>query len=164
MTAHAGTTADTLIGGTANDTLTANAGMDTLTGGSGNDTFVITTASTNVNSYATITDAHVGDTIALIANHNAVPVYNDTFTQSAVTLGSTAVFQDYANAVIHSTSVGAIDWFQYSGNTYIVENQSGGTSFVNGTDVIVKLTGTVDLSHTSLNVGSAATHATLLIG
>ena len=166
LTAHAGTTADTLIGGTANDTLTANAGMDTLTGGSGNDTFVITTASTNVNSYATITDAHVGDTIALIANHNhnAVPVYNDTFTQSAVTLGSTAVFQDYANAVIHSTSVGAIDWFQYSGNTYIVENQSGGTSFVNGTDVIVKLTGTVDLSHTSLNVGSATTHATLLIG
>jgi S-layer protein len=154
LTAAAGTQADTLVGGAGNDVLTANAGMDTLTGNGGHDTFVIQTPSTNLNSYANITDAMAGDTIKMNAN------VGDTFNQSAITLGNTAVFQDYANAVVHGTTAHAIEWFQYSGNTYIIQNLSGATSFTNGTDLVVKLTGLVDLSHTSINPVAG----TLLIG
>lgn len=154
LTAHTGTVADTLIGGAGNDTITANGGLDTLTGGGGNDTFVVT-PSANVNSYATITDANAGDSIKL-STTGAI-----TFTQSKVTLASTAVFQDYANAVIAGTAQGNIAWFQYGGDTYVVQHeQAGGTAFLNGTDLIVKLAGLVDLSHTSLNT----TSATLLVG
>jgi S-layer protein len=161
LTAATGTQADTLIGGAGNDTITANAGLDTLTGGGGNDTFVITTPSANVNSYATITDAHIGDTIKMVA------LGTDVFAQSKVTLANTAVFQDYANAAVNangnSSVNGHISWFQYGGDTYIVEsvhNALTTPNFQNGTDIIVKLTGAVDLSHTSLNTQGA----TLLIG
>jgi hypothetical protein len=148
------TTADVLIGGAGADTLIANAGLDTLTGGAGADTFVIAVASSNLNTYATITDASVGDFIKFGG------ATSTSFTASQLSLASTAVFQDYANAAIHNTAAGAISWFQYGGNTYVIENESNGTSFVNGTDFIVKLSGAVDLSHTSLNT----TSHTLLIG
>jgi len=69
----------------------------------------------------------------------------------------TAVFQDYANAVVagatqadHSMN-GAFGWFQFGGNTYLVEvkhTTAAGINqtFVNGVDQIVKLTGLIDLS------------------
>jgi len=56
-TAGATSTADVLIGGAGNDKLYINDKMSILTGGAGSDTFYINTASINVNSYATITDA-----------------------------------------------------------------------------------------------------------
>ena len=156
LTAHSGSVADMLIGGTGNDTLTANAGLDILTGNGGNDTFVINTPSINVNSYATITDANVGDVIQFAGL--------TIFSQAQTILGGTAVFQDYANAAVTTSApdAGKAAWFQFGGNTYIVEHNVIGaeTSFTNGTDSIVKLLGLVDLSHTSLN----ATNGTLLIG
>jgi S-layer protein len=151
LTAGTGTTGDTLIGGAANDVLTANAGLDILTGGAGNDTFVIATPSGNLNSYATITDAANGDVIQLA--HLGV----ETFAAAKITLGGTAVFQDYANAAINAggnSSVNAtISWFQYNGDTYIVESLHNATTtadFKNGTDVVVKLTGIHDLSTATL--------------
>lgn len=153
-------TADTLNGGAGNDTLTANGGLDTLTGGAGNDTFVIAVPGANVNSYSTITDASTGDVIQL-KDVSAT----ETFGATKVTLASTAVFQDYANAVAAAgpaNSNGYVGWFQFTdGNTYIVESRhaggSGTPSFVNGTDIVVKLTGTVDLSNSVLlQVGTAA--------
>ncbi len=152
-----GTTADVLIGGAGNDVLTANAGLDTLTGGGGNNTFVIQTASTNVNTYATITDAHAGDTVQFLTTGTV------SFVQSKVALASTAVFQDYANAAVASaaTGQGNIAWFQFGGDTYVIQNQTGAeTAFHNGTDLIVKLTGAVDLSHASLSTD----HGSLLLG
>jgi len=55
---------------------------------------------------------------------------------------------------------GELAWFQFDGNTYIVEDVAdSNTAFQNGTDMIVKITGTVDLSTASYN----ATHNTLEI-
>ncbi len=150
------TTADVLIGGAANDTITANKGLDTLTGNGGNDTFVIV-ASANVNSYATITDANAGDQVKL------VDLGAETFAAAKISLAPTAVFQDYANAAINAggdASANAyIAWFQYGGDTYIVESMHNATTtldFQNGTDAIVKLTGLVDLSTATLfNIGAA---------
>ena len=153
LTAIAGTTADTLIGGAAHDVLIANAGLDTLTGGGGNNTFNVSTASVNVNTYATITDIHAGDTIQFA---NFTPASHASFSQAQISLAPTAVFQDYANAAVHTTAPtqGSMAWFQFGGNTYVVEHGAAGaeSSFTNGTDLIVKLAGVVDLSHTSVNV------------
>ena len=149
LAAHTTSTlADTLIGGAGADSLTANAGLDTLTGGAGKDTFRITVASANVNSYATITDATAGDKIVVGAA--------TTFVAAKLTLGGTAVFQDYANLAVSSALAAAQDsWFQYGGDTYIIENVAAAhASFVNGTDLVVKLTGLVDLSLASFNTGN----------
>lgn len=165
LTAAAGNVGDTLIGGAGVDTIIANSGADTLTGNGGNDTFKFSTVTANVNTYSTITDAHIGNSLVLI--DKGLEVFNT----AKVTLANTAVFQDYANAVVaaggDASANGYIGWFQFNGDTYIVEslhngNTTTGTpSFVNGTDLIVKLTGLVDLSHTSINPGSAPV---LLIG
>jgi S-layer protein len=152
LTAGAGTTADTLIGGAGTDTLVTNGGLDVLTGGAGNDTFMIN-APANVNSYATITDATAGDLIEFGATAGTA-----TFSNAKITLAATAVFQDYANAAINAGGAagtnGYITWFQYNGDTYIVESRHDATAthdFQNGTDVIVKLAGLHDLSTASLN-------------
>jgi S-layer protein len=123
-----------------------------LTGGAGSDTFVIGTAGANVNVYSTILDASAGDKIEF-ANQGV-----ETFARTKLTLGSTAVFQDYANlAAAGDGSVnGAISWFQFTdGNTYVVMDRSAGASFNNGTDLIVKLAGLVDLSAASFSNAAA---------
>jgi S-layer protein len=146
---------DKLIGGAGNDILIVKGNLTTLTGGAGNDTFNVTTATTNVNSYATITDLSVGDVIKFADTFGpALTAVSETFLASKVSLGDTAVFQDFANAAITATAIGAISWFQVGGNTYVVENVAHGSSFTNGTDVIVKITGNVDLSHASFSASS----------
>jgi S-layer protein len=147
LTAGVGSTADTLIGGVGSDTLTANAGLDILTGGAGRDTFVIATPSANLNGYSTITDASTGDSVKFGLVGVAV------FAPTKLVLGDTAVFQDYANLAAQGNGVvdGILRWFQFAGNTYIVEDVSTETSFLNGTDIVVKLNGLVDLSTSSLN-------------
>ena len=158
LAAHANSTlADTLIGGAGNDQITANAGLDTLTGNGGNDTFVVQVAGASLNVYSTITDVNAGDILNL--KDKGV----ETFTSAKVTLAPTAVFQDYANAVVNAagdaSSNGAIGWFQFNGDTYVVESMHDATAtanFTNGTDLIVKLTGLVDLSTATLaNIASA---------
>lgn len=140
---------DTLNGGAGNDTLTG-ADLTTLSGGAGNDIFMMNLPS-NVNSYSTITDASSGDVIDLDAANAGTVV----FSQSAVVLAGTAVFQDYANAAVNALGADANNaaWFQYGGNTYIVQsgNATAGNDFVNGQDSIIKLTGLVDLSVASYN-------------
>lgn len=143
LSAAAGT-ADVLLGGDGNDTLTANSGMAILTGGAGNDLFVIGTASTNVNSYATITDFAAGDVLQITGA--------GSFASAAVVLGDTAVFQDYANAAINALGANDAGWFQFQGNTYVIADIGANeTAFNNGQDFIVKLTGLVDLSQASFN-------------
>jgi S-layer protein len=143
--AATGTTADVLLGGAGDDTLVANAGLTTLTGGAGNDLFVVGVASMNVNSYATITDFAAGDLIKFTGA--------DSFQASKVTLGSTAVFQDFANAAMNSIGPNDVAWFQFGGDTYIVMDvgTTDSTTFINGEDFIVKLTGLVDLTNASFN-------------
>lgn len=148
LTAATGTTADVLIGGAGSDTLTANAGLSTLTGGADADMFVINTASLNSSSYATITDFGAGDLIKMTGAAS--------FRAAAITQADTAVFQDYANAAINAIGANAAAWFQYAGNTYIVMDAGGDTAtFTNGQDVVVKLTGLVDLSTASFNSDQA---------
>jgi len=164
LTALAGTTADVLLGNAGADKLTANAGLCTLTGGVGNDKFVIGTSGANLNTYSTITDAVTGDMVQLKDQGT------EAFNATKVTLAGTAVFQDYANAVVtaggDASTDAKIGWFQFGGDTYLVESLHDATlvgqgSFQNGIDVVVKLAGLVNLSSTSLNTDVPPT---LLIG
>jgi S-layer protein len=139
-----GAMADVLLGGAGDDTLTSGAGMNTLTGGEGLDKFVVGAASTNVNSYSTITDLARGETIQFA---NAT-----SFAASKVSLGATAVFQDYANASVVGNATNALSWFNYGGDTYIIQDVNPSTTaFINGSDKIVKIAGVVDLSSSSFN-------------
>jgi len=144
---------NTYTGGTGVDTVTVGSGVNTITTGTGADVVTFTTAGANVNTYSTITDAHAGMQLAF------TNLGTETFVSAKIsTLNvNTAVFQDYANAVVagatqadHSAD-GAFGWFQFSGNTFLVEvkhSTAGGINqtFVNGVDQIVQLTGLVDLS------------------
>lgn len=103
-----------------------------------------------------MTDVAVGDTIEM-STSGAI-----SFIQPKVTLSPVAVFRDYANAAVAraATAAGNIACFEYRGDTYIVQNQAGPeTSFTGGSDLIVKLSGMVDLNRASLVTGAA----TLLI-
>ena len=154
-----GTVSQTILGGWGADNLTANgsedvlnggAGDDTLvagnlaslTGGTGVDTFDMSVLTTNVNSYATIQDASTGDIIETSGL---------TFSASGITLASTAVFQDYANAAINDTIAGDLTWFEFDGNTYVIDNNSAGTEFDSTADFIIAISGVVDLSTASFN-------------
>lgn len=139
---------DVLIGGAGNDTLTG-ANLTTLTGGAGNDIFMMNKP-TNVNSYSSITDLAAGDVIDLDSGNAGTVV----FTKSAVVLAGTAVFQDYANAAANALGTDANDagWFQYGGNTYIVQSGNNTVNdFVNGVDAIIQIVGLVNLSTASYN-------------
>jgi len=144
-----GTTASTLIGNGGADTLTTNGGLTTLTGGDGLDLFVIQTAGANDGIYSTITDASAGDRIELADVAGGTEVFNTT----KVALAPTATFSDYLDAAAagagNANSI--IRFFEYGGNTYIVQDKNAGATFVDGSDVIVGLTGIVDLSSASLS-------------
>jgi S-layer protein len=147
LTAAAGTVADNLQGGGGDDTLTANNGLSILTGGAGSDLFVVV-ASLNVNGYATITDLSSADLIQFLGA--------DSFQTSKVSLGDTAVFQDYANSAVNAVGADDLAWFQFAGNTYVVMDYVAGggidsTVFINGEDLIVRLTGLIDLRLASFN-------------
>jgi len=137
-----GAAADTINGGAGNDTITTGGGLDMITGGAGNDTFIISVPA-NGNTYATITDASAGDKLQFADQGT------ETFTSAKVELASTAAFQDYLDAAAAATNAAAngnYSWFQYNGDTYLVQDNSDASTFQNGADIVVKLSGLVDLS------------------
>lgn len=143
---------NTYTGGTGVDTVTVGGGSNSITLGTGADVVSITAAGANVNTYSTIADAHAGVTIAF------TNLGTETFNATKVSLAATAVFQDYANAVVaaggNASVNGASGWFQFGGDTYYVQSRHDGSgnnaSFVNGTDMVIKLTGLIDLSNSTI--------------
>jgi S-layer protein len=135
--------------------MTSNCLASTLTGGAGADKFVVSTVSAAKTIYINITDFSSGDSLKL-ANMTGT----DTFISTKVNLtalSSTASLSDAMNTAIHGTSAAQINWFQSGGNTYVVQasgSHTVTTDFVDGTDLIVKLTGLVDLSAAGFNADS----------
>ena len=54
-------------------------------------------------------------------------------------------------ASANSTVADGVAWFQFGTNTFIVQNMAADNVFTEGTDIIVRLTGTLDLSASSFN-------------
>jgi S-layer protein len=133
---------DTLDGGAGTDTLTGNGGANTLTGGAGADSFVIGVATSKA-VYSTITDLAAGDTITLSAG------LGNAFTTTKVSLADGSSFSDYLDAA--AAAADTAKWFQYDGNTYLVGSSAADSSFTNGTDTLVKITGLFDLSASTIS-------------
>lgn len=146
LSAVANTSAAVKVTGTAladQFTLTNNA---VVTGGLGADKFTIG-ATANGQTYSTVTDATKGDVFAFTTAATS-------FTTAKITLGATAVFQDYLDAAAAGAVAGKVSWFQTATDTYIVEDNAAGATFANGTDTVVKLSGLVDLSTAVLAAGN----------
>lgn len=154
----------TVSGGSAADVLTTSTFSTTLTGNGGNDSFEVAATvggaagaiSAAAAAKTTITDFAVGDSIALIDVFGTT-----TFNTTKVNVGAATTLDDAADLAA-ATSVGAgdatVNWFQYGGNTYVVQDVSATTS-LDGSDVLVKLTGVVDLSTASVSVTDVLTLA-----
>ena len=165
---HAGLveTGLTIKGGAAADTIFVNTqsaaghvgnasfGADTLTLGGGADTVNVGAAisqlgtATSVGAFGvtTITDLVAGDMItfgaAITFNATAVNI------AAASTLSEAIILAEAANGAVANQ----VAWFQYGGNTYLVDDANGNGDFiaaaasVDVVDQVVKLTGLVDLS------------------
>ena len=122
-------------GGAGADTL-AFRDFTTLTGGAGADLFTIFVP-TSGQTYSSITDAGVGDRLGFAGS--------TSFGATAITLAATAAFQDYLDAAA-GRGVGALSYFVFAGDTYVVEDNSPAANFQNGADAVIRLVGVHDLS------------------
>jgi S-layer protein len=158
----AGSGNNTYTGGSGVDTITLGGGKNTVTTGTGADVVTFTAVVANGNSYTTITDPHSG--LKITFTDAGQSSGTSTFTSAAVSLADTAVFQDYLDAAVagDGSTNSIVRWFQYNGNTYIVEDNSVASTFQNAGDTVVKLTGLVDLSTaTFAAVATTSTSLTL---
>jgi Ca2+-binding RTX toxin-like protein len=146
-----GSGADSINAGAGDDSITSGSGLDVIDVGTGTDTYVVT-ANANGNIYASITGMTKGDKIDFIDTQA-------TFTTAKIALAGTAAFADYLAAATAGAAHRVV-WFQFGGDTYLVHDRDGGAAFVNGTDQVVKLVGTIDLSTSTID--NAATNVLTL--
>jgi Ca2+-binding RTX toxin-like protein len=142
-----GNGADTLIGGAGDDSLIGGSGKDILTGGAGADIFVGAkndTIYSTLTSLVTITDFVPGTDKIGIDDHG-----NENFNSTPVDVSIASTLIEAANlAAVGDGSTNAIvRWFQFGGDTYVIEDRSVSTTFIDGTDMIIKIVGLVDLSN-----------------
>jgi S-layer protein len=136
----------TVNAGAGDDTIVVGGSFaSTLTGGGGKDTFNVGAATSGSSVVVTtITDLTAGDKLAFA---NA----GDTFTTAAVNVSTATTLQGALNLAAAGAG-GTVSWFTYGGNTYVVEDNGAGATFGSG-DVVVKLNGIVDLSHSAISGG-----------
>lgn len=135
----------TFTGSAENDTVTLG-DLTKATGGEGDDTFVVTVPSAG-NKYATIEDFNAEEDTIQFDDQGT-----ETFAADAIELADTAVFQDYLDAAAAGDGSvnAALSWFEFGGNTYVVADYAAGATFTGGTDSVVKLTGSIDLSEATV--------------
>jgi S-layer protein len=136
---------DVLIGGSGDDTFTLM-GKDEVTGNGGKDDFDVSGA---VNSGQDVDvfihDLVAGDTITFADQGT------ETWTKTKVDVSTATSLADAIGLVTggDGSTNGIIKWFQYDNNTYVVEDMTNG-GYAAATDIVVKIAGTVDLSHATL--------------
>lgn len=125
--------------GAGDDTIISSAQGGTFTGGDGKDIFNVSLAKGSDNM-VTITDFVAGTDKLTFADKG-----QETFTKADVSdAQSLAAALNAAAAGVDAVN-GVLSWFQYGGNTYIVQDLSTQNTFQD-TDIVVKLVGEHDLS------------------
>ena len=104
-----------------------------------------------------IADIADGDTIDLVGAATGtianVTATNWDAADITGTLGASATLANYLDAAADQDGSGnsVLEWFQFGGNTYIVSsNDDGSTGFTAGTDLAIQITGTHDISDSSV--------------
>ena len=129
----------TVDAGAGDDTITSSAQGGTFTGGDGKDTFNVAAAKGSDNM-VTITDFVAGTDKLAFADKGT-----ETF-DKAIVSGAQSLEDALNAAAAGDGSVnGALSWFQYGGDTYIVQDLSTDATF-QSEDIVVKLVGEHDLS------------------
>jgi S-layer protein len=141
------TAADTIDGGAGVDTIVYDGGKDVITGGAGKDVFDIDALGTET-VHVTITDLAVGDTIEIAGIDTGTATWNAT---KVAALGASATLANYLDAAAAGAgNVNSIArWFNYDGDTYIVNDNTAGATFA-ATDAVIEITGVIDLSDSTL--------------
>lgn len=140
-----GTGSNTITLGSGNDFVTvgAAAGLNVINVGSGNDTVVIGGIQTASGYYTSITGFNAGDKLDLAATGT---VADEATLGAKITLGAESNFANYLNAAVAGNATGAVNWFQFNGNTYVTVDNGALATFQDGTDTVVQLVGLIDLS------------------
>ena len=147
-----------LTTGNGNDivTLGNSAGTNTVISfGSGTDKLVLAGIATTKAAFTQTTGLGIGDSIDFSGAKGAA--INSVQTNLGAKITGQATLNGYLNAATAaSVTTGAsavINWFQFSGNTYIVQDTSASSVFTAGADSVVALTGTIDLLGYSVAAG-----------
>ena len=138
----------TINAGAGNDTITIADNVDKVVvdGGAGVDTFIIAGAASNKDSYAVFKNVASGD-IFDFGTSLAGDVSDFLETKITLSEGATESTQAFLNQAVKDLAQHEMGWFNYGGNTFIVVDKSNSaTAFEDGTDVVVMITGTVNLS------------------
>ncbi len=139
-------------GGSGNETITVGAGANSIDLGTGADTVNITAANAlSASVFTTITGFGADDKLTISAQGGAA---------AATSLGAKITGQASLAAYLDAASAGdghgtaRMNWFQFGGDTYVVLDSGAGATFTGGTNTVVKLAGTVDLSHSTVANGT----------
>ena len=135
------------------DTLSVGSGTNVVSLGAGADLFTLSAVNQSSAIFTTITDIGAGDILTLTSAFAGVTV-------GKMDAKLTSVVDDYQTFLNSAASQGAgrVSWFQHGGNTYIVEDNSAAAVFTGGADTVIKLTGLIDLSNSTLaNAGFTIT-------
>ncbi|ADG19417.1 hypothetical protein BC1002_5491 [Paraburkholderia atlantica] len=150
----AGNGNNTIVAGSGVNDITVGSGLNTVTTGANAATTVTIAAGVNATTYTTLTDFSTkGETISFTGAAANALTLGSNITSSLD--ASTSTFKDFVNYAVENTAAHTVSWFTFGGNTYVVENEShGATGFTAGQDTVVKLSGTVDLSHATVGNGT----------
>ncbi len=141
----------TVVAGAGDDTIVSSLAGGKFTGGAGADKFDVSASIAEATKLTeatgafknVITDFSSTDSIKLLAG-------NLTFNTTKVSLGALVTNLDAALAQAAVTPAdNSVTWFQYGADTYVVANDA--TAGFGAGDLVVKLTGLVDLTSATLN-------------
>jgi S-layer protein len=137
----------TYVGGSGVDTVTLAGGKNTVTLGTGADRVNVAFAALDPEHATTITDFASGDSLSFAGVTSGV---------GSLGAATSVIAAPSLLAALDSVAVGdgsgtpLLKWFVYGGDTYVVADISASASFQAGADFVVKLTGVLDLSTTSV--------------
>jgi len=140
MTQAAGTAAGAPIsfGG---DTVTTGAGLDRV------EVVRATARSATDPAFTTITDLAIGDSITFIGG-------GATFNSTAVNVSAATSLVGALNiAIAANDALHRVSYFVFGGNTFMVENAAAGSPTITADDIVVQLTGLVNLSTSVIDPG-----------
>lgn len=150
--------------GAGNDIVNVGAinGSLTIDVGAGTDRINLTAASASATAIAKVTGMGDGDIISFAgALGGAAGVSAQTNFSAAVT--TQASLQAYLDAATAGDGSGntVLNWFEFGGNTYIVQDTSASATFSAVHDSVIELTGVETLSGASIASGVVTLHTVL---
>jgi S-layer protein len=94
-----------------------------------------------------LTIGATGDSITLVDKGTEVGGDGTVLTATATDVSIAGTVLEALNlaSVGDGGTNGIVKWFQFGGDTYLVNDLSASTSFVDGADQVIKITGLVDL-------------------